>query len=208
MGLNSLPTIADYWASNPCLGNREVKVMTRNQFESISWFLHFNNSSAAPKRAEPNFDCLYKIQPVLEYANKKLLKCTKRKLKKSGEIENNLVYTKWHNKQDVNLLSTNINPTEPTIIKQRRRQNGEMAKVEKPKVVVKYNNHMGGVDHADQLRSYYGIGRSSHKWYMYKYLFWFVFEVLLSNCFILHKENLQREWHYTIHNFRLALTKQ
>lgn len=57
MGLNSLPIIADYWASDPCLGNEEVKkVMTKNRFESISRFLHFNDSSAAPKRDEPNFD--------------------------------------------------------------------------------------------------------------------------------------------------------
>ena len=37
MGVNSLPCIADYWSSNPYLGNEGIKkVMTKNRFEEIN----------------------------------------------------------------------------------------------------------------------------------------------------------------------------
>jgi len=136
--------------------------------------------------------------------------CSKQKLKKSGDIicsqKGNLVYTKWHDKRDVNILSTNIDPTDPPVVKQFRKRNGEIIEVSKPQAVVMYNNHMGGVDHADQLRSYYSICRSSHKWY--RYLFWFIFEVLLGNAYILDKEHVQHQGRYTLRYFRLAVGKQ
>ena len=65
---------------------------------------------------------------------------------------------------------------------------------------------MGGVDHSDQLRSYYSCCRSFHKWY--KYLFWFIFDV--SNTFILHKENVavRRPGRRPLLAFRRAVGKQ
>ena len=84
--------------------------------------------------------------------------------------------TKWHDKRDVNILSTNINPLTPPVLKQRCKKNGEIVEVEKPYCVEQYNQHMGGVDHSDQLRSYYSTCRSFHKWY--KYLFWFILTYL------------------------------
>ncbi|KAK3735838.1 hypothetical protein QZH41_007478 [Actinostola sp. cb2023] len=334
MGLNSLPCIADYWSSDPFLGNEGIKqVMTKNRFEELSRFLHFNDSSVEPKRGADNFDCLYKVRPVLDYFNKKvqdiynpsknisvdegmiafkgrlsfrqympakptkygikvwiaadskngfvvnhkvylgkekdkrrengigydvvtgmtspfynkyhhvyfdnffsspkllddLLKqntyacstvrpnrkglppCSKQKLKNTGETlcsqKSELLYTKWHDKRDVNVLATNVDPLDPPVVTERRKKTGEVNRVEKPKAIVMYNAYMGGVDHADQLRSYYSICRSCHKWY--KYLFWFIFEVVLGNGFILYKEHLQaRGRRYTLRDFRLAIGKQ
>ena len=48
-----------------------------------------------------------------------------------------------------------------------------------------YNEHMGGVDLADQLRSYYPVARSSTHWY--EYIFWYLFDVLICNSFLLSK---------------------
>lgn len=46
MGLNPLPSTADYWSSDPFLGNEGIqKVMTKNRFEHLSRFFHFNDSS-------------------------------------------------------------------------------------------------------------------------------------------------------------------
>ena len=45
---------------------------------------------------------------------------------------------------------------------------------------------MGGVDRADQLRSYY-VGRQSRK--SYKYLFWFSFNLAACNAYILESES-------------------
>ena len=43
---------------------------------------------------------------------------------------------------------------------------------------------MGGVDVSDQRREYYGVGRSSKKWW--KFILHFVLNVCLVNCFILY----------------------
>lgn len=333
MGLNPLPSTADYWSSDPFLGNEGIqKVMTKNRFEHLSRFFHFNDSSVEPRRGEDGYDRLYKVRPILSHFNAKiqeLYKPTKhisvdegmigfkgrlsfrqympakptkygikvwmaadasngfvvnhevylgkqpgrvfanglgysvvmelmapflnknhhvyfdnffsspklledlqnegtyacstvragrtglppssrRKLKREGEMiceqKGNLVYTKWHDKRDVNILSTNFNPLDPKTVKERRKKNGDVVHVEKPACVDLYNNNMGGVDRSDQLRSYYSACRPSKKWY--KYLFWFIFDLSLVNSFIIFKENVHRRGRRTLANFRLALAKQ
>ena len=74
MGVNTLPKTADYWSTDPYLGNDGIKrVMTKNRFEELSRFLHFNNSEEEPPKTDPRFDRLYKVRPVLEYFNRKML---------------------------------------------------------------------------------------------------------------------------------------
>ena len=83
---------------------------------------------------------------------------SRRKLKREGEMiceqKGNLVYTKWHDKRDVNILSTNFDSLAPKTVKERRKRNGDV-RVEKPACVDLYNDSMGGVDRSDQLRSHY-----------------------------------------------------
>ena len=134
---------------------------------------------------------------------------SQRKLKKGETFvmqKGNLVFTKWHDKRDVSILSTNCDPLDPPNVIERRNTRGEVVRVEKPKAVVMYNEHMGGVDRANQLRSYYRTCRPSHKWY--RYLFWFIFEVVLGHAFIIDKENVPRQSCRTVREFHLALAKQ
>ena len=49
-----------------------------------------------------------------------------------------------------------------------------------------YTANMGGVDRADQFRSYYTIVRQSRK--RYRYIFWFLFNVAACNRYILECE--------------------
>ncbi len=49
-----------------------------------------------------------------------------------------------------------------------------------------YNQYMNGVDHSDQIRSYYSHRLKSRKYYMY--LFFFVFECCITNAFVLQKQ--------------------
>ena len=332
MGVNPLPYTADYWSSDPFLGKEGIqKVMTKNRFENISRFFHFNDSSVEPRQGDDGFDCLYKVRPILTHFNAKIQELYKpgkrisvdegmigfkgrlsfyqympakptkygikvwmaadasnsfvnnhevylgkqpgrvlanglgysvvmelispflnknhhvyfdnffsspkllqdlqnegtcacstvragrvglppssrRKLKREGEMiceeKGNLVYTKWHDKCDVNILSTNFDPLAPKTVKERRKRNGDV-RVEKPACVDLYNNSMGGVDRSDQLRSYYSACRPSKKWY--KYLFWFIFDLSLVNSFIIFKENVQRRGRRTLVDFRFALAKQ
>ena len=64
---------------------------------------------------------------------------------------------KWHDKRDVNMLSTNH--TDELIDKRRRskRAAGGVETVKKPKMAEDYNNNMNGVDLNDQNIKYYGF---------------------------------------------------
>jgi hypothetical protein len=66
-----------------------------------------------------------------------------------------------------------------------RREGHERKDVEVPRAIARYNANMGGVDLADQRRSYYSIGRESKKWW--RYLFWFGINVSLVNSYLLQK---------------------
>ena len=56
-----------------------------------------------------------------------------------------------------------------------------------PEAITQYNKYMGGVDHNDQLRQYYHVRLNCRKYY--KYIFWFLFDVTVSNAFIISKTN-------------------
>ena len=61
--------------------------------------------------------------------------------------------------------------------------------MEKPQVVVDYNDYMLGVDKLDQLASYYSFLHKSVKWWR-KVFFWCV-EVAVINAYIVYKEQAQ-----------------
>ena len=68
MGMVRLPSIADYWSTDEFFGNLGIKkVMTKNRFEEITCFLHFNDSTREPPREALDFDRLYKVRPVIDY---------------------------------------------------------------------------------------------------------------------------------------------
>lgn len=74
MGINSLPCTADYWSSDPNIGNEGINnVRTKNRFQEITWFLHFNDSSVEPPRDDENYDRLYKVRSILSAFNDKML---------------------------------------------------------------------------------------------------------------------------------------
>lgn len=101
----------------------------------------------------------------------------------------NLLFVKWHDKRDMAFLSTNVSPEEPSRTVQRKK-NGRNIDIQKPCVSDVYTANMGGVDRADQFRSYYTVGRQSRKWY--RYIFWFLFNVAACNGYILECEHRRR----------------
>ena len=137
---------------------------------------------------------------------KDLPPCAKDKLRPGEKLvrqKGNLVFTKWHDKRDVSVISTNCSPLAVDVVVNRRNQ-----QVSKPSVIDQYNKHMGGVDLADQLRKYYSVGRSSFKWY--RYLFWFLIDVSICNSFIMynHYKLEQGEVKLKQLTFRTNLAKQ
>ena len=51
-----------------------------------------------------------------------------------------------------------------------------------PSSIATYTKHMGGVDLGDQLRKYYSVRLKC-----YKYIFWFMFDVCITNAYVLTK---------------------
>ena len=76
MGINVVPKVADYWSTDPCLGNQVIKsVMPSNRFQEITQFLHFNDSTRTPPRGDANYDRLYKIRPVINTVLQNVQRC-------------------------------------------------------------------------------------------------------------------------------------
>ena len=93
----------------------------------------------------------------------------------------NLVATAWRDRKLVYVMSTNTDPRASTMVR-RKERDGTCSMVSCPESVAQYNQFMGGVDHADQLRNYYRIRCKSKKFY--KYLFCFVVDCCVVNAHI------------------------
>ena len=67
------------------------------------------------------------------------------------------------------------------------------------------NKYMGGVDHNDQLRGYYHVRLKCRKYY--KYIMWFLFDVAITNSYILCKLHTDLKYN-NIKDFRVDLAKE
>ncbi|XP_071842966.1 piggyBac transposable element-derived protein 4-like [Apostichopus japonicus] len=113
---------------------------------------------------------------------------------------------RWKDKRDVFCLSTVHGNTLDTIARRKRGTRGEMEDVQKPKMVLDYNTHMGGVDVYDQLLSYNPVQRRYKRWWIK--IFFRLIDMTIVNSFALWKlkqVNLPRNSHK---KFRIALAEQ
>jgi len=73
----------------------------------------------------------------------------------------------WQDIRVVLLLSTNSdNRTDGSVTRKTGKGNEEI-EIACPQAVINYTKHIGGVDVSDQKREYYGVGRSSKKWWKF-----------------------------------------
>ena len=113
----------------------------------------------------------------------------------------------WQDKKAVNVLSTLSQPGSLASVS-RRQRDGTLRDVASPSAITMYTKHMGGVDLGDQLRKYYGVRLKCNK--NYKYIFWFMFDVCVTNAYILSRfvpssvTSLEQE---RLKNFRVRLAK-
>ena len=120
----------------------------------------------------------------------------------------NLVATVWKDKRVVSTLSSMTSPQDTTTV-DRRQKDASIKHIPCPQSVSTYNTYMNGVDRGDQLRNYYRVRLKSMKYY--KYVFWFLFDVSITNAFILSSfvpttpTTLSSQ---TLKKFRLALSEQ
>ena len=127
-------------------------------FQGKQHHVYFDNFFCGPKLLEDLFVAKTYACGYSAIETEVLPQLCTNKLKRGEKIvvqkgQSNLVFTKWHVKKDVCVLSTNSDPTSAMVQIERRQQGVEIEQVEKPQPVVLYNKSMGGVDHSDQLRS-------------------------------------------------------
>ena len=104
----------------------------------------------------------------------------------------------------VTVMSTTSQPSAiGTVL--RRQKDGTRISVPCPEAIIIYNRYMGGVDRGDQLRGYYNCKVKSRKFY--KYIFYFLFDVSITNAFILYKNFRSSPTFNTIKKFRLQLAE-
>ena len=110
---------------------------------------------------------------------------TERGQSKTWQYEN-LTVTVWQDTRPVVVAATNSDPTTSTSVT-RKQRDGTQINVQSPLSVRLYNKYMGGVDHNAHLWRYYHVRIKSRKYY--RYIFWFMFEVAITNSFILYKHH-------------------
>ena len=137
--------------------NRKHHVFFDNFFSSPDLFDHL---LAQDMYACATVRCNRKGLPA--YAKDKLCEPGQTITQQRG----NLLFTKWHDKRDVAFLLSNVSPEEPLRTVQHQKR-GRDIDIQKPQVSDVYTANMGGVDGANQFRSYCTIGRQSQKWYGY-----------------------------------------
>ena len=138
----------------------------------------------------------------------KLKSVAKKGFKERGESQTyqrkNLTLTVWQDNRTVCAAATNADPTSTCYVL-RKNKDGTRSKVKCPKSIALYNQHMGGVDRNDQLRGYYHVRLKCRKYY--KYIFWFLFDVAVTNSFILYKQYINTNMKSVI-TFRTDLARE
>lgn len=115
---------------------------------------------------------------------------------------NGVRWIKWKDNKVVYFLS-NFHDLNETGSVRRRQKDGTLKEISCPKMVYDYNQFMGFVDKADQLRSTYALDRKSKKWW--HRIFWFFIDTVVTNAYIIYtakggKKNLKE--------FRLQLVDE
>jgi len=119
-----------------------------------------------------------------------------QKLKKGESIcrytEDNICVMKWKDKRDVLTISSEFPHSMIEIEKNRS--------IIKPISVIKYNEHMSGIDRQDQMTSYYPFERKTIRWY--KKIGIHCIHLLLVNSYFLYNKYAKKT---TLYEFRLSV---
>ena len=198
-------------AAEKGLGSKVVKSLSEKLYGSYR-HMYFDNFFASVDLALDLFiSGLYScgtlrtnrkgFPSALKLAAKKGLK--ERGASKSRQ-QGNLTVSVWQDNRPVALIATNSDPTTTNSVL-RKNKDGSSTTYSCPNSLTSYNQHMGGVDQNDQLRGYYHMRLKCRK--HYKYIFWFLFDLAITNAFILYRTqpgNSKR----TLKDFRTTLAKE
>lgn len=91
---------------------------------------------------------------------------------------------RWQDTKDFIVLS---NCHKPVVEKEKRKmKDGSIVDIDCPQAIKFYNEHMGGVDLADQMTSLYDINRKSQKWW--RKVYYKLLMMAVYNSYIVFKE--------------------
>ena len=99
---------------------------------------------------------------------------------RTSTLSGGVLALQWMDKRLVTMLSTGNDSSMSTIQRRSRHSTGGLEVIQKPSVVVDYNTHMGGVDQADQMLSYYGFSHRTVKWW--RRAFYHLFNISIVHC--------------------------
>ena len=114
-----------------------------------------------------------------------------------------LLAVKWMDKRQVTMISTIHDDSMAPVQRRSRFADGGREVVEKPKCILEYNRHMGGVDLSDQLTSYHSFAHRTVKWW--QRVFFHLIDTTIVNAYIFYKESTQSTRKLTHVNFRVEL---
>jgi len=110
---------------------------------------------------------------------------------------------KWKDTRDVLVMSTcHSADMAPVTVKAR---GGPIQKF-KPVAIIDYNKYKTGVDHGDQMITYYPFKRKTLKWW--KKMFFYLFKVSVVNSFIIYKHYASQNKNPCLKTFMINLCQQ
>lgn len=158
---------------------------------------YYNSFDLARKLSEKKTHCT----GTLRSGRKKTPKAvTSTKLKKGETIAKyakGVMIGKWRDKRDVLYISNKYENAMVEI------ENKREEKKSKPLAILEYNKYMSGIDHHDQMLSYYLHERKTIRWP--KKLFFHIIEMLLTNAFHLYNSFSAQKMPFF--DFRMAVIK-
>ncbi|XP_049780398.1 piggyBac transposable element-derived protein 3-like [Schistocerca cancellata] len=111
-------------------------------------------------------------------------KCLKRGESNHRVSSLDLTVFQWRDNKVV-YFASNFHGTEQSVVS-RKQKDGTSMTIPCPAIVCDYNKNMGGVDHADRLRSAYGLDRRSKKWW--HRLLWGAIEISFVNAYVIFSD--------------------
>ena len=113
----------------------------------------------------------------------------------------------WKDKRIVKAISTKHDSSVVSISRRKKGGHGAMEEVQKPVCICDYNQHMSGVDHVDQMISYYPCTRKTLKWT--KKVFFYFMELSVTNAHVLYAARCGRSRRpMTLHEFHVKLVSK
>ena len=104
----------------------------------------------------------------------------------------------WMDQKVVMVMFSNAQPSATASVL-RQLKDHTRTPISCPEVVQLYNKYMGGVDRGDQLCGYYACRNKSRKFY--RYMFYFLFDVTITNAHIFQKKFCPENIHKNVMEF-------